>query len=81
MKEMDLYLNEFAKNTQFFTDVHPNVIEYGLTEYIQTRNFTYGQDKLPKISLKKYKYTFDVITGFKAIKQVTQVCVRILKVE
>jgi len=74
-KDMDQYLPMFKRNTQFFSEAHPNVIEHALVQCIEKRNF-----KL-KRSENKYKITFDVVRGVNAKPLITQMTVRIMEVD
>ena len=69
---MDEYFEEFSRNTQYITDTHPNIVEFGLEQCIKKRNFEY------KRSDKKYKFKFDVTRGVLAQPQITEITARIL---
>ena len=63
MRGMDTYMDEFASNTQFFTEAHPNCLEYGIMQYCKDNNLRYEDELRAKRNHKKYEMTFDIITG------------------
>lgn len=76
-KAMEEYIKAFEMKTQFFSTYHPDAIEHALCQYLR------NQQKIePKVNENKYKVKFQLVTQDQGevAQQVTDICVRILKV-
>ena len=80
-RQLDLYENLYSKKTQFFSTKHPDLIQKRIVDHLQRINIDTTDNKVVKISDKKYKMTFEIQTlNQDGVNQVTKISVRTLKV-